>query len=104
MEFWKKLKYWQKGGVIGVLLSFVLPIIFLITFETIYFVSNLILKMYYVPHAFSQFILEGLSCNWCLYENLFLELLFGTLQFILLGTLIGLIIGKFKNQKKVRSK
>lgn len=104
MKFWHNLKYWQKGAVIGALLSFVLPIIFLITFETIYFVSDLILKIYYIPHAFSQLTLEGLSCGWCLIENLFLELLFGVLQFVLLGALIGIIIDRFKNHKKVRSK
>jgi len=110
MEFWKKLKYWQKGGIIGAILysvSFQIIWMFLdympkqgVYQITIPFVPLLIGILILCGESHFSGILPSFLCDSKIAEAgvmIFVSLIMG----FLFGTVIGLTIGKFKNQKKL---
>ncbi|HLG24825.1 MAG TPA: hypothetical protein VI564_07895 [Candidatus Nanoarchaeia archaeon] len=96
-KWWGKLKHWQKCAIFGVLTGFILPIVFMIVIE-LYFISDLILKMYYLPRLISLFLLEDANCGWCLQELAVGMVILGIFQFALIGAVIGFIIEKIKKK------
>lgn len=98
MEFWKKLKYWQKGAIVGAVVG-IFPIVsFLFDNHTISEISDFI--FYYPRQVLDVIVGCGLCGDHLLLEVIFLFLI-SAIQWGIIGAIIGLIIEKFKNQKKV---
>ncbi len=107
-KFWSKLKYWQKGAAIGLVLGI---ISFLIGTAIQYILPNLdpenpafifVLFPLYLGIIYATRILHPLSYN--MSENAFINIasivgsVVGILLYALIGVLIGLIIGKIKKK------
>lgn len=117
MKFWKKLKYWQKSTLIGFMMGILictLSLILLILFGTLPKIFQEILRplgtftynyfftlndYYCFSHRFFYDIHNPISyiCGFSTFVGYFL--IFGVI-----GGLIGVIIGKLKDHKKVKSK
>ena len=111
MKFWNKLKYWQKGGIIGFLLS--LSFVIYLWVALVYFQHEppnffkFSLGFLILPPSFIVMILTKLfggQIEVFTIELMVITALITPMFYFLVGALIGLIIGKYKNQKKVRSK
>ncbi len=107
MEFWKKLKYWQKGGIIGSLVYLTYLILvwgILQSCEGGLGCAGLIVlvvPLAIISYPFNSFIERfinilpdflGILTSWIL--MLFLTIIQG----FLIGALIGLIVGKLKKK------
>ncbi|MBI2657789.1 hypothetical protein HYX08_03805 [Candidatus Woesearchaeota archaeon] len=96
-QFWKELKYWQKGATIGLLIGIIYIIylfstLLLITHKEIFApLNDLIL---YFPREIGDIAFECWFCNSLL---AFISIL-SIIQFTLFGALIGLIMGKIKKK------
>ena len=93
MKFWKRLRYWQIGAAIGFLLSF-LPFLEGII-DKFYIINDSLLLV--LPRNISDFFWD---CWLCIPQIIIINLI----QFVLIGSVIGLIIEEIKNQKKVNPK
>ena len=100
-DSWKKLKYWQKGGIIGFIIGLLMMIILFIPdnstlgkFEFIGLIQEYIL----FPWIFIL-ILPPFSCyEDCSREYLYANAVLFIILFALIGALIGLIISKIKKK------
>ena len=100
MKFWKRLKYWQKGIIISVLVEIIVLIIFTaFGFFGVYFFYNIFQLLLYLPREISYQIIGCLLCPDGIVRPLSLMLVLTTIEFILAGSLIGFIIGKIKGRK-----
>lgn len=98
VKFWKKLKYWQKGGIIGLIVS-ILPFVFIqfnleVLKEIVLFLPRNIIvdKLNFNSNYGSGIggsIADVIIANFLVYP--------------LVGILIGLIIGKIKEKSKDKS-
>ena len=93
-NFWKKLKYWQKGGVIGFLLFIIYYLIILIvTLIISYRIGNFNCGFFveHKPCSFSEFFRLNLLIlsNWIKNYGIYS---------IIIGGIIGLIIDTFKRK------
>lgn len=94
-QFWNKLRYWQKGGIIGLLVG-IIYIIYL--FSTTLLIREIFAPLndliLHFPRVIGDIVFECWFCNSLL---VFIAILSIT-QFALIGALIGLIIGKVKKK------
>jgi len=101
-EFWKKLKYWQKGGVIGLVTGFAISFITILMLLNIGLIPNFLLYVLQPVLGVSYgigFELQGLCDKICpkqFYDFLWISIYL--LIYSLTGTLIGLVIGKVKKK------
>ena len=98
-EFWTKLKYWQKGGVIGFVLIILINIMFF-SFEKLDLFLDILLLIDFIPRLIVESVFDcGLSC---LIESSIAIIILNIIQLTLIGALIGFIVGKIKTIKKKR--
>ena len=96
-QFWKKLKYWQKGGIDGLIVGIIYvmylwgTLLLIIHKEIFAPLNDLIL---YFPREIGDIVFE---CWWCNSLFVFVTIL-SVIQFALIGAFIGLIIGKLKKK------
>lgn len=101
MEFWKKLKYWQKGAIVGAVVGLFPIVRFLFDHHIIIEIADFV--VYYPRQVLDGIVKCGLCGNNVLLEVIFLFLI-SAVQWAIIGGIIGFIIEKFKNHKKVKSK
>ena len=89
MKFWKKLKYWQIGAIIGFVLGF-FPFLGLI-FDKIWYIYYFVTTM---PRYLGNLLIDCWLCN----ELLFTIVALNVIQFALIGAGIGFILRKLKER------
>ncbi|MBI2650283.1 hypothetical protein HYX04_03140 [Candidatus Woesearchaeota archaeon] len=97
-QFWGKLKYWQKGGVIGLIFGL---IVFYFSFSPFYDSPFLIIliALPYLSFATILWILNALPNDPLAPEGIVVIAVYlSPIFYTLLGILIGLIIGKIKKK------
>ena len=86
-KWWKKLKYWKKGLIIGFLLSF-------IPYGELFIDKWYIITDFFMDIPRDLPYILNLKCDWCFIEIM----IFNLFQFLLIGLLAGFIIGKIKEK------
>ena len=100
-EFWRKLKYWQKGGLIGILVPSIFLLVSLIVPSSLEIVSftigmGFILLNYWLGVPISYFTnCMGESC-WGYW--FYISFIFSIIEFFFIGVLISWLIKKLKNE------
>src|SRR3989338_11060699 len=98
-NWWKKLKYWQKGGIIGFCVGL---IIFSFIFSNSLMNNQFFIFIFNIAHEVPRDIENALTdCSLCP-ESFIVGTFLFLLQFLLLGAVVGFIIGKI--MKKDNSK
>ena len=87
MKFWRKLKYWQIGAILGFIFGF-LPLLGLL-YNKFYHLNYVITN---IPRYLSDKMFDCWFCDELLYTIAFLTLV----QFTIIGALIGFVVGKLK--------
>lgn len=98
MKFWNKLKYWQKGLRIGILFGFLLGVVMYLLMAKLSIIGFALLY----PHI-SIFCTSNIT-PLCAFIVGTMGWLIFPIFYGIIGAIIGLIVEKVKNQKKVRSK
>ena len=89
-RFWKKLKYWQKGGIIGLLVGLIPYLAFdIFPFLAVLAILPMIVISLLVGPQSDPLAIEGIAAY---------ALIISPIFYLILGFIIGLIIGKLKKK------
>src|SRR3989344_3029948 len=95
-DWWKRRKYWQKGGIIGFIVGILIPVIWFIApmiFEG--YIALILGSGYILSHYLYSLFVGGCSEFSCLPALLFVPFSYAFIG-IIIGILIQLIIKLFK--------
>jgi len=96
--WWQGLKYWQKGGIVGFLVGFTFNFggFFILSYLPHFdWLFEILVMSNFISRPIGDILFECVLCEG-LYVKVGFVLLLGALQWTIIGTLIGLIIGKGK--------
>ena len=95
VNWWKKLRYWQKGAIIGFCVGLV---IFSFIFSNSLMNNPFFIFVFNIAHEVPRDIENALTdCSLCLESFISGTFLF-LLQFVLIGAVVGFIIGKIREK------
>ena len=109
-KFWEKLKYWQKGAIVGIifgLISWLIGSLTQLILPSVDLENPSSVLIYSFALLFLGLYITGrilFPLNYNMDENDFINLVFyagsfiGIIFYTLIGALIGLIIGKLKKK------
>ena len=104
MEFWKRLRYWQKGAIIGAISYGILPFIL---YSCKFSCPSLLFDLLHFQGEF-EVMIRDLYIDFS--DPIYFIFEFGAVMIssmisgLFLGALIGFIIGKFQKQEKIKLK
>ena len=96
VNWWKKLKYWQKGGVIGILFGFLVGLIMFLLLANLYRLGFALL----ILHMFIFCTHTPYSSDQCAFLVGVLGWLIFPIFYGIVGVIIGFIIGKIKKNNR----
>lgn len=95
-KLWRKLKYWQKGGIIGLIFGL---IALFVMYNYVSTFSNIFIVLPYLFFVTILWILNALPNDPLAPEGIVVIAIFlSTIFYTLLGILMGVIIGKIKKK------
>jgi len=98
-EYWSKLKYWQMGGLIGLILGFFIPVLSL----ALSLLSEFFIGIFIISSIPIWLILPEIELLFNIpyrghTPSLIIILLFEAILYPIVGVIIGYIIGKIKSK------